>query len=146
MSLIITRRNVGSRKASRLSSVLALSIAVLLSSRVQACPYLTHTVPADRIAALSGGFNADGWISGPRPAPPADSLLRELRQAGMTHVRLPVPAEYIMPLFASKAERDERLQAVDRALTKLTSLGYYVSLDLHPGSRFNHLHRQEPLA
>jgi endoglucanase len=64
----------------------------------------------------------------------------------MTHVRLPVPAEYIMPRFASKAERDDRLQAVDRALTKLTSLGYYVSIDLHPGDRFNHLHRQEPVA
>jgi endoglucanase len=146
MSLIVTRRNIGAQKPSRLSSVFALSIAVLLSGHAKACPYLTHTVPADRIAALSRGFNADGWINGPRPAAPADALLRELRQAGMTHVRLPVPAESIMPRFASKAERDGRLQAVDRALTKLISLGYYVSIDLHPGNRFNQLHRQEPAA
>jgi endoglucanase len=146
MSLIVTRRNIGAQKSSWLSSVFALSIAVLLSGHAKACPYLTHTVPADRIAALSRGFNADGWINGPRPAAPADALLRELRQAGMTHVRLPVPAESIMPRFASKAERDGRLQAVDRALTKLISLGYYVSIDLHPGNRFNQLHRQEPAA
>jgi endoglucanase len=146
MSLIVTRRNIGAQKPSRLSSVFALSIAVLLSGHAKACPYLTHTVPADRIAALSRGFNADGWINGPRPAAPADALLRELRQAGMTHVRLPVPAESVMPRFASKAERDGRLQAVDRALTKLISLGYYVSIDLHPGNRFNQLHRQEPAA
>jgi endoglucanase len=144
--LIVTRRNIGAQKPSRLSSVFALSIAVLLSGHAKACPYLAHTVPADRIAALSRGFNADGWINGPRPAAPADGLLRELRQAGMTHVRLPVPAESIMPRFASKAERDGRLQAVDRALTKLISLGYYVSIDLHPGNRFNQLHRQEPAA
>jgi endoglucanase len=146
MSSIITRRNVGAQKASRLSSVFALSIALLLSNHANACPTLTHTVPADRIAALSRGFNADGWINGTRSTPPGDGLLRELRRAGMSHVRLPVPAEYIMPRFASKAERDDRLQAVDRALTKLTSLGYYVSIDLHPGSRFNLLHRQEPVA
>jgi endoglucanase len=146
MSLIITRRNVGAQKVSRLSSVFVASIAILLSNQAQACPYPTHTVPADRIAALSRGFNADGWINGARSAPPADGLLRELRQAGMTHVRLPVPAEYIMPRFASKAVRNDRLKDVDRALTKLTSLGYYVSLDLHPGDRFNHLHRLEPAA
>jgi endoglucanase len=146
MSAIITRRNAGAHKASRLPSVLALSVAIVLSNAADACPYLTHSVPADRIAALSRGFNADGWISGPRPAAPADGLLRELRQAGMTHVRLPVPAESIMPRFASKAERHDRLQAVDRALTKLIALGYYVSIDLHPGDRFNRLHRQEPVA
>jgi endoglucanase len=146
MSAIITRRNAGAHKASRLPSVLALSVAIVLSNAADACPYLTHSVPADRIAALSRGFNADGWINGPRPAAPADGLLRELRQAGMTHVRLPVPAESIMPRFASKAERHDRLQAVDRALTKLIALGYYVSIDLHPGDRFNRLHRQEPVA
>ena len=146
MSLIITRQNAAAKKPRRLASAVAASIAILLSNPANACPYLTHTVPADRIAALSRGFNADGWINGPRSAPPADGLLRELRKAGMTHVRLPVPAEYIMPRFASKAERDDRLHAADRALTQLISLGYYVSIDLHPGDRFNRLHREEPVA
>ena len=138
------RRNAGARKAKRLA--LLLSISTVLSNPAHACPYLKHTVPADSIAALARGFNADGWITGPQPAPPADGLLRELRKAGMTHVRLPIPAEPIMQRFSSKEERDDRLRALDRALTKLTSLGYYVSVDLHPGDRFNRLHREDPAA
>ena len=139
-------RKAGARKAGRLALLSLLSISVVLSHPATACPSLKHTVPADRIAALSRGFNADGWITGPQPAPPADALLAELRKAGMTHVRLPVSAEPIMERFAPKAERDDRLRALDRALTKLTSLGYYVSVDLHPGDRFNRLHREEPAA
>lgn len=121
-------------------------ISMALSGPASACPYLSHTVPADRIAALSRGFNADGWVNGQQSTPPADGLLRELRKAGMTHVRLPMPAEHIMPRFASKAEQDDRLRDLDRALTRLIPLGYYVSVDLHPGDRFNRLHREEPAA
>ena len=60
------RRN-GSRAEGRKRLVLLslLSISVLLSDPANACPSLTHTVPADRIAALSRGFNADGWINWP---------------------------------------------------------------------------------
>lgn len=138
--------DAGARKAGRPAPLLLLSICMVLANSTHACPYLNHTVPADRIAALSRGFNADGWINGPQPAPPADGLLQELRKAGMTHVRLPIPAEPVMQRFTSKPERDDRLRALDRALTKLTSLGYYVSVDLHPGDRFNRLHREEPAA
>jgi endoglucanase len=146
MPMTDIRRKQGARKTGRLALLSLLSISVVLSNPATACPSLTHTVPADRIAALSRGFNADGWITGPRPAAPADGLLVELRRAGMTHVRLPVPAEPLMERFASKAERDDRLRALDRALTKLMSLGYYVSVDLHPGDQFNRLHREEPAA
>lgn len=139
-------RNAGARKARRLALLLLPLASMVLSVPANACPYLSHTVPADRIAALSRGFNADGWINGPQSTPPADGLLRELRKAGMTHVRLPMPAEHIMRQFASKPDRDDRLRALDRALTKLASLGYYVSVDLHPGNRFNQLHREEPAA
>ncbi len=136
-------RNAGARKAGWRAPLLLFSVCMLANS-AHACPYLSHTVPADRIAALSRGFNADGWINGPQPAPPADGLLQELRKAGMTHVRLPIPAETVMQRFTSRAERDDRLRALDQALTKLISLGYYVSIDLHPGDRFNRLHREEP--
>jgi endoglucanase len=61
----------------------------------------------------------------------------------MSHVRLPVPAERVMPRFASKAQRDARLHEIDRALSELLSLGYHVSLDLHPGDQFNRLHQQD---
>ncbi len=141
------RRKADVRKARRLALLLLAATCMLPADPANAaCPALTHTVPADRIAALSRGFNADGWINGPQSQPPTDGLLRELRKAGMTHVRLPMPAEPIMPRFGSKPDRDDRLRALDRALTKLASLGYYVSVDLHPGDRFNRLHREEPAA
>ena len=144
--MINTRRNAGVRKARRLAFAFANAIFILASDRADACPYLTHTVPPASIEALSRGFNADGWINGSQSTPAATGLLLELRKAGMTHVRLPVPAEHLMQRFASKEEREDRRHAVDRALTTLTSLGYYVSVDLHPGDRFNRLHREEPVA
>ena len=64
----------------------------------------------------------------------------------MSHVRLPVPAERIMRRFASQAEREETLRTLDQALEILTSLGYSTSVDLHPGERFNRMHREDPKA
>jgi endoglucanase len=129
-----------------LACALVLSGSPLASDAASACSHLVHNVPANVIQALSRGFNLDGWFNERAPAPPSIELLRELRKAGMSHVRLPVPAERIMPRFASKADRDARLQEIDHALSELLSLGYHVSLDLHPGDRFNQLHRQDPEA
>lgn len=105
------------------------------------CVPLPQTVAPHRLAALSRGFNADGWIN---DAPPGRALLQQLRKAGMSHVRLPVPAERVMPRFASKAERDETLRVLDKALKQLISLGYSTSVDLHPGERFNRMHKEDP--
>ncbi|WGR95456.1 glycoside hydrolase family 5 protein [Bradyrhizobium sp. ISRA443] len=128
-------------------SILAVitAAALLLSTAAQACLALNEGVSADRIKALSRGVNADGWIAGPRSAPPR-SLLLDLRKAGMTHIRLPVPADYVMPRFASKADRDRRLHTVDAALRTLLALGYAVSVDLHSGELFNALHKDDPPA
>jgi endoglucanase len=127
---------------------IAWAIAVLGSPLIadpgRACPQLSHSVPANVIQALSRGFNLDGWINTKGSTAPSTALLRELRNAGMTHIRLPVPAERVMSRFASKADRDEQLREIDHALRELTSLGYHVSLDLHPGDRFARLHREEP--
>jgi endoglucanase len=130
----------------RLAVAICLSLAILPWSDANACAALSHTVPAPGIAALSRGFNADGWLNGPQSVPPSAPLLRELRNAGMTHVRLPVPAERVMPRFASASERAELLRELGRALEQLTSLGYFISIDLHPGDRFNGLHRADPAA
>lgn len=105
------------------------------------CVPVPQTVEPGRLAALSRGFNADGWING---AASSRELLQELRRAGMSHVRLPVPAERVMPRFAAKAERDETLRVLDQALKQLTALGYATSVDLHPGERFNRLHKEDP--
>ena len=51
-----------------------------------------------------------------------------------------------MPRYASNADRNVILRAVQDAITTLVSLGYSVSADLHPGERFNQLHREEPAA
>jgi len=126
-----------------------LLAAILLSlsmppASADTCVPVPQTVAPDRLAALSRGFNADGWINGERSAPPSRELLMQLRKAGMSHVRLPVPAERVMLRFAAKAERDETLRALDTALKQLTALGYSVSVDLHPGERFNRLHKDDP--
>lgn len=127
----------------RLILALLCSATLLLPHAANACPVLQHTVPAERIDGLARGFNADGWINGEQSAPPP-ALLARLRQAGMTHVRLPVPAEQLMERFAAPAERKARLDAVNDALATLVSLGYYVSIDLHAGEAFNQLHREAP--
>jgi endoglucanase len=129
-----------------LATAICLSLALLSPPVARACAVLSHTVPAETIAALSRGFNADGWFSRPQSAAPSAGLLRELRNAGMTHVRLPVPAERAMRRFASASEREELLRELGRAVEQLISLGYFVSIDLHPGDRFNRLHQADPAA
>jgi endoglucanase len=139
-------RKTVARKLQQLVIAVCASVSLLPASRANACAALSHTVPADRIAALSRGFNADGWLNGGKSTPPSASLLRELRRAGMTHVRLPVPAEGLMRPFASSAEREDLLLELGRALRTLITLGYSISVDLHPGDRFNELHRDQPAA
>jgi endoglucanase len=129
----------------RLTIAFLCSTIIPLADVANACPFLQHAVPAGRISALARGFNADGWVNG-KASRPSPGLLLQLREQGMTHVRLPVPAEPIMQRFGSKADQEARLETVDDAITTLVSLGYAVSIDLHPGERFNRLHRQEPAA
>jgi endoglucanase len=125
---------------------ICISVSAVAPARADGCVALSHTVPPQRIAAMSRGFNADGWLNGPQATPPTAALLLELSKAGMTHVRLPVPAERLMRRFASSSERDGVLRELRRAINELASLGYSVSVDLHPGDRFNRLHRDDPAA
>ncbi|WP_338828956.1 glycoside hydrolase family 5 protein [Bradyrhizobium sp. 27S5] len=124
-------------------SAIIAAASILLCGAAQACPDLIAGVPADRLKALSRGVNADGWIADPRSAPPR-RLLLQLRKAGMTHIRLPVPADFVMPRFAAKADIDRRLHTVDAVLNTLLALGYAVSVDLHSGERFNALQKDDP--
>lgn len=144
--MLRAKRSQGMPKAIWLAFALAILGSLLTSNTVSACLHLVHSVPPNVIEALSRGFNLDGWFNETEPAPPSIELLRELRKAGMSHIRLPVPAERVMPRFASKAERDELLHEIDHALSELLFLGYYVSLDLHPGNQFSRLHQQDPEA
>lgn len=125
----------------RLVAAMLLSISFGPPAFADTCVPVPQTVAPARLTALSRGFNADGWINGEVPS---RELLQQLRRAGMSHVRLPVPAERVMPRFGSKVERDETLVVLDKALKQLTALGYAISVDLHPGERFNRLHKQDP--
>jgi len=49
-----------------------------------------------------------------------------------------------MQRFASKGDRDARLDAVNAAVTTLNLAWLYVSIDLHAGESFNQLHREQP--
>src|SRR6202158_5586379 len=81
-----------------------------------ACLELMHAVPAETIKALSHGFNLAGWMDGPGSTPPDTDVLRSLRKAGMTHVRLPVAAERLMRRFTSESDLSEHCRGVDLAL------------------------------
>ncbi|RXH22495.1 endoglucanase [Bradyrhizobium nanningense] len=130
----------GSRRR-LLAAAMLVSISCGPPVLADACVPVPHTVAPARLAALSRGFNADGWINGEVPS---RELLQQLGRAGMSHVRLPVPAERVMPRFASKTERDATLGVLDKALKQLTALGYSTSVDLHPRERFNRLHKEDP--
>src|SRR4051794_14296729 len=128
---------------------LCMAAAVALPSgmahaqtRPDACVDLGPGVPAPTLNALSRGVNLAGWVDSPGSPAPSIALLRDLRQAGMTHVRLPIPAESVMRRFAASPDLQQQLRAIDQALTQLTSIGFHVSVDLHPGDRFTPLHRE----
>jgi endoglucanase len=134
------------RRATYLAVVIALPGATSKAQTRPADAYieLTQTVPADTIKAISRGVNLDGWINEPGSPSPPLAVLRKLSKAGMTHVRLPVPAERVMRRFVSKNDLKAQLRAIDAALTELISIGFHVSVDLHPGDQFGALHRDSP--
>jgi endoglucanase len=134
------RRSIG------LTVVMALPLAVSTAqaSPAAACIELSPTAPAAALKAISRGVNLDGWMNAPDTPSPPLAVLRTLLRAGMTHVRLPVPAERVMRRFASEQDLQAELRAIDAALTELVSIGFHVSVDLHPGDPFGALHRDSP--
>src|SRR5258708_22423290 len=76
-----------------------------------ACVDLAPGVPPDTLKALSRGVNLAGWMDGPGSPAPSVDLLRTLRKAGMSHVRLPVPAESVMRRFSSEHDLQQQLPA-----------------------------------
>src|SRR5665213_2832564 len=123
------------------AGLVALLAAIPNPAAATACEYRTGSVPPQAIASLSRGFNLAGWLDGPESIPPDIAVLRSLRRAGMTHIRLPVWAERVMLRFSPQRDVDDELRSLDSALTLLLAQGYHVSVDLHPGERFSRLHR-----
>lgn len=110
------------------------------------CTGPTSGVPPETIAALARGVNVSNWTENARLQGPSPELLRAVRGAGFTHVRLPVAGDLVMRAFSPPATIERQLAGVDAALTELIGLGFYVSVDLHPGDGFGRLHRDDPKA
>jgi len=70
--------------------------------------------------------------------------LRALRDLGMTHVRLPAVAEFLLPEFSTPATISSAKDDLTRAVEQLLGMGYDVSVDLHPDSDFQDLQRRNP--
>lgn len=130
----------------RLTRLLIAAALLLLGPQAvrAACIETRHTVPPARLQAMARGFNLAGQLDREGTALMHPQLLRRLHQQGMRYIRLPVPAEAIMPQFASATSIERRLQDVNRAIREVTDLGYSVMVDLHPGAKFNALHRDKP--
>jgi endoglucanase len=93
---------------------------------------------------LRKGFNLPDQVPA-RAEKAADvGVLKRLRDLGMTHVRLPVEAEYVLASFSGPATVSSALDDLERAMERLLGLGYCVSVDMHPGSDFQRLQRQSP--
>jgi endoglucanase len=73
-------------------------------------------------------------------------MLAELRRRGLTHVRLPVRLEMLNERYGSPAEVERSFREIDRALDTLSGLSFAVSLDMHPGNRFEATYKSDPEA
>lgn len=124
------------------AALLAVSVVPVQA----ACVTTDSAVPAAHLEALARGINLAGWMDRPDAPAPNFETLKTLRAAGITHVRLPVPAERVMRRFASEATIEQQLAMVDRAVMQLVALGFSVSIDLHPSSEFSAVHRSDPEA
>ncbi|ODN71380.1 glycoside hydrolase family 5 protein [Methylobrevis pamukkalensis] len=100
-------------------------------------------VAPERLGALARGFNLPGWLDRPDGIPPERSVLRHLRILGMTHIRLPVTGELVMAKFSDEGTITRHLTHLRAALDLLLDEGFAVSVDLHPGSHFAELYRDD---
>lgn len=65
---------------------------------------------------------------------PQKETLQALRKLGMSHVRLPVSGEYVLPAFSGPATISATLDDLSRVVDMLLAMGYAVTVDMHPGS------------
>lgn len=127
------------------AAAVAAALAVLVpASALARCVDTGRSVPAVRLESLARGFNLAGQLDGTPTALLHEDVLRELRKRGMRHVRLPVPAETVMSAFSGKDVIERQLAALWTYVGQLIDMGYAVSIDLHPGDRFQALHRDKP--
>jgi endoglucanase len=124
--------------------------AIIMLSALIRCPAFAAcistgtTLAPERGNVLEKGFNFTGWMENPNAATPDTDVLGTLKKAGFTHIRLPVNGSLLMPSFASEQTRQTMLERLDATLSVLVTMGYAVSLDMHPDARFANLHQTQP--
>jgi endoglucanase len=57
---------------------------------------------------------------------------------------LPIRLEMLNERYSAPGEIERNFREIDRALDTLGGLGFAVSLDMHPGNRFEALHKSDP--
>lgn len=93
---------------------------------------------------LARGVNFPNWSPDYQGFQPIDEMLRSLHARGLTHLRLPIDGEPIMPAFSEDKTSKAYLSALGATIIRLQDLGFTLSLDMHPGGDFASLHERDP--
>jgi endoglucanase len=109
-------------------------------------PSLAATALASRVAALAHGLNIPDLVPMRAARAPERRTLERLRARGMTHIRLPIYAERVLPHFSDADVVSRTLDDLDRALDTLLANGYAVSVDMHPNAGLPRLYQRDPNA
>jgi endoglucanase len=102
--------------------------------------------PHARAAVMARGFNLPDQVPARPLQRPDRATLKWLRARGMTHVRLPVRGEAVMARFSGPTTIHAAIDDLKRVIDVLLDLDFAVSIDMHPGDDFGHLHRADPAA
>ena len=127
------------------ATVLLIFLLALFATFPAKAQCSASDVAPERLAKLARGFNLTGWLDGGNRVPPR-SLLKTLRLFGFANVRLPIAAELFMPSYSTADAISVMFRSLDDALSTLQALGFAVSVDLHPGAKFQALHKADPEA
>ena len=91
-----------------------------------------NSVPDARFARLSKGFNLSNWLqSAGSVAPVTETEMRQMRQNGVSSVRLPFNPALFDSSSQSQASINAMLAAMDSAIDRLISNDLAVVLDAH---------------
>lgn len=97
------------------------------------------------VSRMMGGFNLPNWDHRhPQERPDWQTLIR-LKEAGFTHVRLPLFHDAFVTGNLKSSELQSYLEWMVRDVKRLNLIGYAVSLDFHPSKAFNNTLRLQPL-
>ncbi|WP_316858768.1 cellulase family glycosylhydrolase [uncultured Cohaesibacter sp.] len=133
-----------------LSSVLALcfltfaAMAAPFKAGFDQCGPSHAFAPNGSDARFARGFNLPNWDPGYEGYKPDDGLLRQLREMGFSHIRLPVSLESLVGRYSSKDGIEAQLSALGQMITRLVALDFAVSVDLLPDQPFQITHKNRP--